>query len=191
VTPDARVATFSGASFVGRYTFDSTEQNQSPSIPGFGSYDASSFISFGNGYQLTSTGNYIRVFSGGSFSYAGYDFIISGGTQPSGFPGLIFNGASFYNRDFSGKAISSTALPLSPPDLSAFDYQDSLLNFIDPAAHENVNVDLHIDKLTLQRPSGFPEPTTQPPQQVAEPNAVGLVSFGFMAAVWVRSRRRT
>jgi hypothetical protein len=162
VTNDARVQSFIGNTFTARFVFESTQPNDGGAIPNYGGYVGTSQITFSNGFTWSDNDTQIRVFNNfaqnppfGPF-FDGYDVVVGGGTEPSGLPGLIFNGAFLISlRDMTQAALQSVDLPLLPPGLDDFSEKMALVNFIDPVAHLNVNVLLDVTSFELPEPSGI------------------------------------
>lgn len=179
VTNDPRVQTFVGSTFTARYTFESTQPNNGSNIANYGGYVGTSQITFSNGFSWSEDDTHIRVFNDfaqnppfGPFQ-DGYDVVVGGGTEPSGLPGLIFNGAYLLSlRDWTRTALQSVDLPLSPLDLDDFSDKFALINFVDNAAHLNVNVWLDVTSFELP-----------------EPSSMALLGVGLALAL-VRPRRR-
>lgn len=154
VDSDARVQSFSGSTFVARYTFESTQPG-GHLIPGLGGYVGTSQISFSNGFSWSDNDTHIRVFNDFGGTLDGYD-VLPTEIKPSGLPGLTFNGGFLITlRDFTQTALQNTDLLLLPPDLDDFSDRSGLINFTDPVAHTNVNVVLSITSIDLPEPSSI------------------------------------
>jgi len=91
-------------------------------------------------------------------------------------PGLIFH---ITLRDPSGAALSSVALPLSPPDLSAFSQRDFFLREVDVSGNQT-DVQGRIDSLTACPSCG---------SVVPEPAGIWLIAI-LPALAYRRSNRQ-
>lgn len=178
VDSDARVQSFSGSTFVGFYTFESTQPG-GHLVPGLGGYVGTSQISFSNGFSRSDGDTFIRVFDNFGQILDGYDVGLTE-IGPSGLPGLTFNGAYMLSlRDFTQTALQSTDLLLVPPDLNDFSDKVGLINFVDLAAHANVNVNLRISSIDL-----VPEPTS------IVLFSAGVAGVGFSCRRWKWAAQR-
>ena len=140
---------------VGKYTFESTTADSSPGDPVFGVY-----INAITTFTATFGGNYTVTHGLDNNIYVGEgplsnDFIWVDVTNPTSAPVAGLNLFALFIRlaDSDSTVFASDALPLTPPDLSEFDIDVSVMLFSEPGKANTV--DFRVTSLTF-----IPEPST-------------------------------
>ncbi len=164
-----------GEVIVGSYTFESTTADSDPGDPVFGIYDnaiTTFTATFGGDYTVTQ-GLDNDIFVGNGFNDS-YSVFLTNPTAPT-VAGLNLGALFITLVDTDSAVFASDALPLTPPDLSAFEVNVSGTVFFDDPDNKSMNFAL--TSLTL-----IPEPTAilVDIKPGSFPNSVNLKSKGVL-----------
>ena len=157
-----------GEQVLGSYTFDSTTPDSDPDVT-VGEYTnaVSDFsATFGGDYTVTEGANNV-ISVGDDAPNDAYTVLLTDPVAPT-VAGLDLAVLAIGLIDTSATVFNSDALPLTPPDISGFDFDSSFSLYFNPSGL-NQSVDFQMTSLTLI----IPEPTAL---ALAVPCLLGIVS---------------